>query len=369
MTESGEAGAHLAAWFRTQMPDADDLRVEGQHRVEFGHSAEMMMLTLAWGSESGDTRRDVVVRIRPPEPGLLEPYDMAGQFEILRALEPTKVRAPKALWLEPTGAVIGRPFYVMERVAGDVYETAVPAEFDAQPGRIRQMCESFVDQLAEIHLVDLDATGLRRVLGDGRDYLDRELDHWAGEMRRVQRAPLPALERMHGELRAQQPEPCPRVSLVHGDAKPGNFAFVGAEVSAVFDWELTAVGDPLADIGYAEMMWSLPVGLPTRPSALTADELVARYEARTGITVLHRPWYRAFQMFKVLVIQLVGSMMFDQGISDDLRLADMGMGIPYMTPMGLRDLGVDDELESGPVVPSSDRIAAVRAAARAARPR
>ena len=369
MTEPVEVGAELAAWFRSQMPDVTDLRIEGQHRVEFGHSAEMMMLTLVSGSDTGETRREVVVRIRPPAPGLLEPYDMARQFEILRALEPTPVLAPKALWLEPSGEVIGRSFYVMERVAGEVYETAVPEEFDAQSGLIRQMCESFVDQLAEIHLVDLETTGLRRVLGDGRDYLDRELDHWAREMRRVQRGPLPALERLHDELCAQQPEPSPHVTLVHGDAKPGNVAFVGAEVSAVFDWEMTAVGDPLADIGYAEMMWSLPVGLPTRPGALTADEIVARYETSTGIEVLHRPWYRAFQMFKVLVIQLIGSMLFDRGISDDLRLAEMGMGIPYMTPMGLRDLGVDEEPESGPVVPSSDRIAAVRAAARAARPR
>ena len=125
--------------------------------------------------------------------------------------------------------------------------------------------------------------------------------------------------------------------------------------------------EPLADIGYAAMMWSLRVGLPTRPSALTEDDLVARYEARTGITVLHRPWYRAFQMFKVLVIQLIGSMLFDQGLSDDLRLAEMGMGIPYMTPMGLRDLGVDDELESGHVVPDQSRVVAVRDAVRAAR--
>ncbi len=369
MTEPVEVGVELAAWFRSQMPNVTDLRIEGRHRVKFGHSAEMVMLTLVWGSDTGETRREAVVRIRPPAPGLLEPYDMTRQFEILRALEPTPVRAPKALWLEPSGAVIGRSFYVMERAEGDVYETAVPEEFDAQSGLIRQMCESFVDQLAEIHLVDLDATGLRRSLGDGGGYLDRELDHWAEEMRRVQRAPLPALERLHDELRAQQPEPCPRVTLVHGDAKPGNFAFVGAEVSAVFDWEMAAVGDPLADLGYAEMMWSLPVGLPTRPGALTADELVARYVARTGIAAPHRPWYRAFQMFKVLVIQLVGSMLFDRGISDDLRLAEMGMGIPYMTPIGLHDLGVDEELESGPVVPDSDRIAAVRAAARAARSR
>ena len=78
---------------------------------------------------------------------------------------------------------------------------------------------------------------------------DREIDHWTSEIRRVQRGPLPALERLAEAVREQQPEQCPSVTLVHGDAKPGNFAFEGSEVSAVFDWEMATIGDPLADIG------------------------------------------------------------------------------------------------------------------------
>ena len=114
----------------------------------------------------------------------------------------------------------------------------IPAEMEAEPGLLRRMCESMVDQLAAIHLVDLEATGLRS-LADGRAFVEREIDRWEGEMRRVQRGPLPALERLLEELRRQQPEPSSTITLVHGDPKPGNFAFVGDEVSAVFDWELT----------------------------------------------------------------------------------------------------------------------------------
>ena len=67
-----------------------------------------------------------MLRLRPRPPALLEPYDLERQFDILRALETTPVRAPRALWLEDTGDVLGRPFFVMERVAGDVYEMQAP---------------------------------------------------------------------------------------------------------------------------------------------------------------------------------------------------------------------------------------------------
>ena len=82
----------LTAWLGTQL-SADDLRIEGLDRVEFGHSAEMMVLTIVTGAN----RRDVVVRLRPRPPALLEPYDLKRQFDILRSLEATPVRAPRAL--------------------------------------------------------------------------------------------------------------------------------------------------------------------------------------------------------------------------------------------------------------------------------
>jgi aminoglycoside phosphotransferase (APT) family kinase protein len=349
----------LTAWFRAQLPDADDVRIEGLDRVELGHSAEMMLLTLASSSGRSDHRREVVLRLRPPAPGLLEPYDLSRQFRILRALEGTAVRVPRALWLEDSGEVLGRPFLVMERVRGEVYERQVPEDLAASPERIRRMSESMVEQIAAIHLVDLRATGLD-ALGDGRNYVDRQLAHWAGEMHRVQRGPLPALERLLAALRERRPEPCPRITLVHGDPKPGNFAFVGDEVSGVFDWELASIGDPLADIGWAEVTWMTPT-FTSRPGALTVDQLVARYEQLTGIAVRHREWYRAFQAFKMAVIMLVGTMLFDAGSSDDLRLAEMGKAVAPVTRLALHQLGIAEELESGPVTARKERVREVRA--------
>jgi aminoglycoside phosphotransferase (APT) family kinase protein len=354
-----DASTRLARWLAAQLSGADDVRVEAAERVEFGHSAEMTVLTLAWQAADGRRCQDVVVRLRPPEPGLLEPYDLERQFAILRGLEGTAVRAPRALWIEPTGDVLGRPFFVMERLEGQVYERGVPPELDAAPERIQRMSESLVDQVAAIHLVDLHATGLD-ALGDGQNYLDEDLARWASEVRRVQRDTLPALERLLTDLREQQPPACPLVTLVHGDPKPGNFAFVGDEVSAVFDWELATVGDPLADIGWLEVTWMTPT-FTSRPLSLTVDEAVARYEERTGIEVRNRAWYRAFQAFKMAVIMLVGAMHFDGGLTDDLRFAEMGAAVPLVTDLGLHDLGVAGSLDSGPVTARKERVHEVRA--------
>jgi aminoglycoside phosphotransferase (APT) family kinase protein len=350
-----EMSALLRDWFVTQLGDADDVRVEGFDRVEFGHSAETILLTLAWSAGGDQHRRDVVLRVRPPEPGLLEPYDLEQQFKVLRALEPTSVRSPKVLWYEGTGGVLGRPFYVMERLAGTVYEQTVPDELISAPDRLRRMSQSLVEKLAAIHLVDVEAAGLG-FLGDGSGFLPRELDWWTSEMRRVQRGPLPGLERLRHELQATIPEQCPTVTLVHGDAKPGNFAFDDDEVSAVFDWEMTSVGDPLTDLGWAEFNWTMPGSFTSHPGSLTPDEMVELYQQLTGITVQHRDWYVALELYKMLVIMLVAAMLFDTGASDDLRFAQMGQAIPPYTVAALTRIGVAERLEPGPVTARGQRV-------------
>ncbi|CDO89050.1 acyl-CoA dehydrogenase [Mycobacterium triplex] len=352
MTQDANVTERLTAWLRTQVSDADDVRVEGLDRVNFGHSAEMMVLTVV----IGDTRRDVVLRLRPKPPALLEPYDLARQFEILRALQDSAVRVPRALWLEDSGEVLGRPFFVMERVGGDVYEMEAPV--DAPGAMVVRMCQSLAEHLAAIHSVDLKQTGLD-ALDDGRNHLRRELDHWATEMDRVKRDSLPALERLLQALRDSQPEPCPKVTLVHGDAKPGNFAFTGGEVSAVFDWEMTTVGDPLTDIGWLELLWMQPVGITSHPDALDIEALLDHYQTVSGITLRNRSWYRAFNAYKMAVICLIGAMLVDGGHSDDQKLMLAAYGTSMLTRVGLSELGITEPLDDGPVLPRDERMQAI----------
>jgi aminoglycoside phosphotransferase (APT) family kinase protein len=365
MTQVPDLGERLTAWVRVQLPDAQDVRIEGLERVEFGHSAEMMVFTIVSLTAGKEDSQDVVVRLRPPPPALLEPYDLKRQFDVLRALEGTEVRVPPVLWMEHSGEILGREFFVMKRVAGSVYEMETPSGADGSPECVRSMCLSMADQLAAIHNVDLSTTGLN-AFGDGRDHLEAELEHWASEMHRVQRGTLPALERLLKALRVDKPSASPRATLVHGDAKPGNFAFVKGEVSAVFDWELTTIGDPLTDIGWMELLWMQPVGITSHPAAPSIDEWIARYEAVSGIPVVNRPWYRAFNAFKMAVICLVGGMLFDAGLSDDLKLVVAAGGVEILPLIGLADLGINEQLETGPIAIREERILEVQSRSAAA---
>jgi aminoglycoside phosphotransferase (APT) family kinase protein len=353
--------ARLTAWFAEHIPDAGDLRVEGIDRIEMGHSAETLLLTVHWKDGDGDRRLDVCIRARPAGPGLLEPYDLRRQFDVLRGLETTAVRAPRVWWIEPSDHILGQEFYVMERLPGLVYERGVPAGLVADPDRIRRMCKGMVEQIAAIHSVDLHATGLEAI-ADGRDYLDREIEHWASEIRRVQRGPLPALERLVEVVRQQQPDQGSQLTLVHGDPKPGNFAFEGSEVSAVFDWEMATIGDPMADIGWAELVWPTPGSITSVPGAPSVDDFVAQWEELTGIASHHRAWYRAFQALKMAVILLVGSYLVDAGHSDDVRLLESAYAVDPLTRTGLHELGIDEALERGPLLPRKERIHEVKEA-------
>ena len=180
------AQASLTSWFATQLIGADDVRIEGLEVADFGHSAETLLFSVAWHADDGDHREEVVLRTRPAGHGLLPPYDLERQFEILRGLDGTSVRSPRALWFEPTGDVLGRDFYVMERINGTVFEQRVPKEIATDPVRIRRMTEAIVEQIAAIHSVDLQTTGLDAI-ADGHDYLDREMQRWTSELRRLQR--------------------------------------------------------------------------------------------------------------------------------------------------------------------------------------
>ena len=348
------AADRLADWLATKISKAEAVTLSKFDNPADGHSSQTILTTATWHDPDGPHTQDLVVRVRPPSPCLIEPYDIGRQYEILRRLEPTDVKSPRVLWLESSGDVLGREFYVMERLGGEVSEMAPEG---AEPARIRRMCESMLDQIAAIHNVDIEATGLAQLGVDG-DYLEHELARWTGEVDRVKQSPLPALEQLADVLRQRRPQTSPRICLIHGDAKPGNFAFDGSDVSAVFDWEMAAVGDPLTDIGWIEYMFGSFMTVPGAPSW---DELLSRYEDLTKVTVRDREWYRALAKFKLAAILLVGKTLFDEGHTDDLMLGFAAHLIHPLTEQALGDLGIDDTLDSGPVLPDPDRVAAVQA--------
>jgi aminoglycoside phosphotransferase (APT) family kinase protein len=257
----------------------------------------------------GDT--ELVLR-RPPRPPLPpSAHDVLREARLLRAVQDADVRTPRVLLTCDDESVIGAPFYVMERVEGDVITSELPPALDSEAER-RRMAEELVDALVEIHAVDWAACGLEGY-GKPTGYLDRQLRRFGGLWEHNKTRDLPALDDLTAWLAEHKPESGP-ATIVHGDYRLGNVMFAPgtpARLNAIFDWELATIGDPLADVGYLVATWAQPGdpenaisalgGLTRRPGFPTREELIARYEAGSGRSMSDVRWYMTLALWKSAV--------------------------------------------------------------------
>jgi aminoglycoside phosphotransferase (APT) family kinase protein len=255
----------------------------------------------------------VIVR-RPPMGTLLpSAHDMAREHRVLSALQATAVPVPEVLAFTDDPAVVGAAFYVMAEAPGDVFrEPAQTARLDAT--QRRQLSDALVDVLAAIHAVDLDAAGLRD-FGKADGYLERQVRRWGQQWASSRTRDLSAMDALVAELGRQRPAGG-EVTLVHGDYRLDNTLVIRPggipAVSAVVDWELSTLGDPLADLatwltyysGPGEDGSAVPVaaGLTAHEGFPTTDEIAQGYALVTGRDVSGLGYYRAFTDFRLAVI-------------------------------------------------------------------
>lgn len=247
---------------------------------------------------------------RPPTGELLPTaHDMAREFRIISALQPTPVPVPPTVALCGDPAVNGPPFYVMELVDGEVVrDAAIAASLFDHDGR-RQLGLSLVDALAAIHTVDPAAVGLAD-LGRADGYVDRQLRQWKGQLEQSATRDVSALLGLHGLLAAHVPAQTAS-GIVHGDFRLDN-CVVGLDstVRAVLDWELCTLGDPLADLGLLMVYWAEPTDsvrlLPDSPTAVAGfpsrAEVLDRYALATGRSVNDIDFYVAFSYWRLACI-------------------------------------------------------------------
>jgi aminoglycoside phosphotransferase (APT) family kinase protein len=254
---------------------------------------------------------ELVLR-RPPRPPLPpSAHDVLREARLLRAVQDAEVRTPRVLLTCDDESVIGAPFYVMERIEGDVITGELPAALDTEEER-RRVAEELVDALVEIHAVDWEACGLEGY-GKPTGYLDRQLRRFGGLWEHNKTREVPVLEDVGGWLAEHKPESGP-ATIVHGDYRLGNVMYAPgapARLNAIFDWELATIGDPLADVGYLVATWSQPGdpenaisalgGLTRRAGFPPREELIARYEAGSGRSMSDVRWYMTLALWKSAV--------------------------------------------------------------------
>jgi aminoglycoside phosphotransferase (APT) family kinase protein len=247
---------------------------------------------------------------RPPRPPLPpSAHDVLREARLLSAVQDAEVRTPRVLATCDDEGVIGAPFYVMELIEGDVLTTDLPPALEGQGAGIG---EELVDALVEIHAVDWRACGLEGY-GKPTGYLERQLRRFGGLWEHNRTRELPLLDRVTTWLAEHLPE-SGEATIVHGDYRLGNTMFAREappRLNAIFDWELATIGDPLADVGYLVATWSQAgdpedalrgLGAVTRaPGFPTRDELIARYEERSGRSMSDVRWYMTLALWKSAV--------------------------------------------------------------------
>ena len=278
-----------------------------------------------------------VVLRRPPR-GPLPPsaHDVLREARLLRALRRTSVPVPDVLAACQDPTVIGAPFYIMERMTGEVITDSIPAGLDTTEQRAR-IADQLIGALVELHRVDWTALGLEG-FGKPSGYLERQLRRFSGLWEHNRTREIPQVEEVGRWLAANLPA-SPPATIVHGDFRLGNTMFDAeppARLVAIFDWEMATIGDPLADVGYMLMHWTQPGdalgkfnahNVTLLPGFPTRAELTAAYEKRSGRSIGALDWYVALALWKAIVFMEGNYKRAVTGSTDDPYLKAFGEGV------------------------------------------
>jgi len=318
----------LADWIRQSLGEPvelTDIQLIAGGRSNLTYRLAVTLPARAPDGAGPGADRLLVLR-RPPLGHVLPTaHDMSREFRVLSGLSGTEVPVARPVAFCDDADVIGAPFYLMEHVPGVVLrsrqDTAALTE-----SQNADLSERLADMLAAIHGVDVEATGLAG-LGRGAGYLTRQLARWQRQWELSKTREVPGYDQLVARLTATLP-PEGETTLVHGDFRLDNLLVTVSprpRITAVVDWEMATLGDPLADLGLTLVYWTDPgeegwlkpdqeepgSGAPgpglrtdatTSPGFLTRAEFAAGYAQRTGRDISRIGYYVAFGYFKLAVV-------------------------------------------------------------------
>lgn len=314
--------AQLEPWLRERFPDARrELAIE---QFPSGHS------NLTYFVRLGDL--ELVLRRPPFGSKVKSAHDMGREFRVLSKLSKVFPEAPAPLAQCEDDAVLGAPFYVMQRIKGVILRRDPPEGLTIDTDTARRLSESFIDTLARLHSLDYQAIGLGD-LGKPEGYVERQVTGWIKRYYGSQTDDLAEVEPISKWLTENRPAES-GATLIHNDYKYDNVVLDAGDITrviGVLDWEMSTIGDPLMDLGTAISYWIDPHdpddlqlirwGPTTLPGNLTRPELVARYAEQTGRDVKEMVFYLAYAYFKTAVIAQQIYYRYHQGLTKDARFA------------------------------------------------
>jgi aminoglycoside phosphotransferase (APT) family kinase protein len=258
--------------------------------------------------------REFVLRRPPHGTKAQTAHDMKREYDVLSALRPHFPYGPRPLCYCADLAVLGAPFYVMERIPGIILRRNLPTDLELSPEDCRRLCTHLLDVLVALHGVDFRAAGLGD-FGKPEGYVRRQVQGWSGRYRKARTDDAPDFETVMQWLADRTPPDSDQSTLVHNDYKFDNIvldAQAPLKIIGVLDWEMATIGDPLMDLGNTLAYWVQADDpeemrqlrlMPTHlPGMLTRRELVQYYGRQTGRKVDDFDFYFAFGLFRLAVI-------------------------------------------------------------------
>lgn len=318
--------ASLAAW----ITDQEDLPGGRFEVTQFGGGKANLTYLLTF--EDGE---ELVLRRPPLGPVAESAHDMDREYRVLSRLWKAFDKAPRAVAFSADPAVIGSPFFLMERRDGVVVRGAIPEIFGGGRDQMANRALSWVvvDTLAQLHRVDPASCGLED-LGRPEGFLARQVEGWARRWGQAQHQPNRLADELASWLASSIPS-APKPALLHNDWRLDNMAVSRHDPGvcvAVYDWDMATQGDPLADLGTLMGSWFDPGEAPeglgmmptTAPGWLPRSQAVERYGARAGADLSRIDWYLVFGSWKLAVILQQIYIRWLRGQTQDDRFEPLG---------------------------------------------
>ncbi len=283
-----------------------------------------------------------VVLRRPPRPPLPpSAHDVVREARLQLALAPQGIRLPTIRAVCEDESLLGVPFYVMDYLDAHVITSGLPPGLEEKAAR-RRLGDDLVDTLVEIHAADVTQPELAAFARPG-SYLERQVRRFTQLWEVNQTRELPRVYAVASALAAAIPEALPS-TVVHGDYRLGNTMVSRDDPSrivAVLDWEMGAIGDPRADVGYLLATYNEPGGEPSplgtspvtaSPGFPTKERLVERYAQRSGRDLGPLPWFEALALWKAAVFceAIFGRYVRGELAAEDERAARFELGVPFL---------------------------------------
>jgi aminoglycoside phosphotransferase (APT) family kinase protein len=289
-------------------------------------------------------RQEMVLRRPPFGAKIKTAHDMGREYRILSHIHRLYPKVPRPLAYCEDESVMGAPFYVMERVTGIILRSQPPAGLELTPTRMRQLSQSFIENLVEIHALDYQAAGLGD-LGKPNGYITRQIEGWGRRYHNARTDDISEMEQVAVWLREHLP-PESGACLIHNDykydnlvldpacapilgASPGQVTDSPWRVKAVLDWEMATLGDPLMDLGSTLGYWvdaddppewqQQSFGITNLPGNFSREQLAESYSKRSGRSIENPVFYHAYGLFKIAVIVQQIYARYKQGLTKDER--------------------------------------------------